>query len=296
MTSRNESGSTERIQGLGNDVRFALRALRRNPAFAAVAILTLALGIGANTAIFSVVNGVLLRPLPFPEPDHLLRVWQGEAVNGKIERGPVSAVNLDDWRARRRLIADMGGYFYREGMSGTDLTGIGEPQRVSAAFVTPGFWNTLSVPPLLGRVPRDEEMVRGANDRLVVLGYDFWQRAFGGASTVVGRRVQLGGESYEIVGVMPQSFRFPAPAVQMYIPYSTIPDAAIPRLRGVRILDVVARMKAGVTVGQANAEMNAITRGLAEQYPEDKTLGAAAVEPLRDSIVGNVRSGLLVLL
>jgi putative ABC transport system permease protein len=296
VAARNEKGSAERIQDLGNDVRFALRALRRNPAFAAVAILTLALGIGANTAIFSVVNGVLLRPLPFPEPDHLLRVWQGEAVNGKIERGPVSAVNLDDWRARRRLIADMGGYFYREGMSGTDLTGIGEPQRVSAAFVTPGFWNALAVPPLLGRLPRDEEMVRGANDRLVVLGYDFWQREFGAASSVVGRRVQLGGESYEIVGVMPRSFRFPAPAVQMYIPYSTIPDAAIPRLRVVRILDVVARIKTGVTIGQANAEMNAITRGLAEQYPEDKTLGAAAVEPLRDSIVGNVRSGLLVLL
>ena len=296
MAARNETGSTERIQGLGNDIRFALRTLRKNPAFAAVAILTLALGIGANTAIFSVVNGVLLRPLPFPGPDRLLRVWQGEPANGKIERGPVSAVNLDDWRARRRLIADMGGYFYREGMSGTDLTGIGEPQRVSATFVTPGFWNTLSVPPLLGRVPRDEEMVRGANDRLVVLSYDFWQRDFGGASSVVGRRVQLGGESFEIVGVMPQSFRFPAPAVQMYIPYSTIPDDAIPRLRVVRILDVVARMNAGVTVGQANAEMNAITRGLAEQYPEDKTLGAAAVELLRDSIVGNVRSGLLVLL
>jgi putative ABC transport system permease protein len=296
VTSRNESSSTERIQGLGNDVRFALRALRRNPAFAAVAILTLALGIGANTAIFSVVNGVLLKPLPFPAPDRLLRVWQGEPQSGNVERGPVSAVNLDDWRARRRLIADMGGFSYREGMSGTDLTGIGEPQRVSAAFVTPGFWNTLSVPPLLGRAPRDEEMVRGANDRLVVLGYDFWQREFGGASTVVGRRVQLGGESYEIVGVMPQSFRFPAPAVQVYIPFSTIPDGAIPRRRGVRILDVVARMKPGVSVGQANAEMNAITRGLAEQYPEDKTLGAAAVEPLRDSIVGDVRSGLLVLL
>jgi predicted permease len=273
-----------------------LRTFRKNPAFAAVAILTLALGIGANTAIFSVVNGVLLRPLPFPAPAQLVRVWQGEPENGTVERGPVSAVNLDDWRARRRMIADMGGYFYREGMSGTDLTGIGEPQRISAAFVTPGFWNTLGVAPLVGRVPRDEEMVRGANDRLVVLGYDFWRREFGGASSVIGRRVQLGGDSYEIVGVMPPSFRFPAPAVQMYIPYSTIPDGAIPRLRVVRVLDVVARMKPGITVAQANAEMNAITRGLAEQYPEDKTLGAAAVEPLRDSIVGNVRSGLLVLL
>ena len=295
MAERTSQGPIDRIEGLAADVRFALRTLGRNPAFTAVAILTLALGIGANTAIFSVVNGVLLKPLPFPEPDRLLQVWQGEVTNGKTERGPVSAVNLDDWRARRRMIADMGGYFYREGMSGTDLTGIGEPQRISTAFVTPGFWNTLGVAPQLGRVPRDDEMVRGANDRLVVLGYDFWQREFGGASSAIGRRVQLGGDSYEIVGVMPQSFRFPAPAVQMYIPYSTIPDDAIPRLRVVRTLDVVARLRPGVTTGQANAEMNAITRGLAQQYPEDKNLDAAAVEPLRDAMVGKVRGSLLVL-
>ena len=139
-------------------------------------------------------------------------------------------------------------------------------------------------------------MVRGANDKLVVLSHDFWQRQFGGAMSVIGRRVTLGGESYEIVGVMPPSFRFPAPAVQMYIPYSTIPDQSIPRIRPVRIMNVVARMKPGVTVGQANAEMNAITRGLAAEYEDDRNLGAAAVAPLRDSIVGNVRASLFVLL
>jgi len=290
------SHSNDRIKGIGSDIRFALRTLGRNPVFAAVAILTLGLGIGANSAIFSVVNGVLLKPLPFPEPQRLLRVWQVETGTGKSEHGPVSAVNLDDWRARRRSIADIGGYFYSEGMSGTDLTGIGEPQRISAAFVTPGFWNTLGVAPQLGRVPRDDEMVRGANDRLVVLSHSFWQREFGGGSSVIGRRVQLGGESYEIVGVMPETFRFPAPAVQMYIPFSTIPDGAIPRLRGVRILQVVARMKPGITVGQAGAEMNAITRGLAQEYPEDRNLAGAAVAPLRDAMVGNVRGSLLVLL
>ena len=296
MAASRSSDSNDRIKGIGSDVRFALRTLGKNPVFAAVAILTLALGIGANTAIFSVVNGVLLKPLPFPEPQRLLSVWQVETGTGKADRGPVSAVNLDDWRARRGSIADIGGYFYSEGMSGTDLTGIGEPQRISAAFVTPGFWNTLAVAPQLGRVPRDDEMVRGANDRLVVLSHSFWQRAFGGASSVIGRRVQLGGQSFEIVGVMPETFRFPAPAVQMYIPYSTIPDDAIPRLRGVRILQVVARMKPGITVGQADAEMNAITRGLAQEYPEDRNLAAAAVTPLRDAMVGNVRSSLLVLL
>ncbi len=296
MPSSPRSSVRERFGELRADARFALRTLGKNPAFSLVAILTLALGIGANSAIFSVVNGVLLKPLAFPNPDQLVRVWQVEVVKGVSNPSTVSAVNLDDWRARRRMLADIGGYFYIEGMSGTDLTGIGEPQRISTTFVSPGFWNTLGVAPEVGRVPRDEEMVRGANDRLVVLSHDFWRRQFGGATSVIGRRVTLGGESYEIVGVMPPSFRFPAPAVQMYIPYSTIPDHAIPRIRPVRIMNVVARMKPGVTVGQANAEMNAITRGLAAEYEDDRNLGAASVAPLRDSIVGKVRATLFVLL
>jgi predicted permease len=287
---------SQRLDGVSQDIRYAIRTLAKNPAFTVVAILTLALGIGANAAIFSVVNGVLLKPLPFPHPEQLLRVWQGETSDGKVNPGPVSPVNLDDWRARRRVLTDIAGYFYSEGQSGTDLTSIGEPQRLDATFVTPGFWSTLGVEPQIGRVPRDDEMVRGSNDRLVVLSYAFWQRQFGGASSVIGKRLTLGGNSYEVVGVMPASFQFPAPRVEVFIPYSTIPDNAIPRLRGVRILAVVARMKPGVTVAQANAEMNSITRGLAEQYPEDKNMGAAEVAPLRDSIVGNVRVGLLVLL
>jgi predicted permease len=287
---------SQRLDGVSQDIRYALRTLGKNPAFTVVAILTLALGIGANAAIFSVVNGVLLKPLPFPHPEQLLRVWQDEASSGTAIHGPVSPVNLDDWRARRHMLADIAGYFYREGQSGTDLTAMGEPQRLDATFVSPGFWNTLDVKPQLGRVPRDDEMVRGANDRLVVLSYAFWQRQFGGVSSVIGQRVTLGGYSYEIVGVMPASFQFPSPLVEVFIPYSTIPDNSIPRIRPVRVLDVVARMKPGVTVGQALAEMNSITRGLAEQYPDNKNLEGSSVAPLRDSIVGKVRVGLLILL
>jgi len=296
MSNSQSSRIGERIGELRGDIRFALRTLAKNPAFSAVAILTLALGIGANSAIFSVVNGVLLKPLAFPNPEQLIRVWQVETSNGASTPGLASAVNLDDWRARRKMLADIAGYFYVEGMSGTDLTGIGEPQRISSTFVSPGFWNTFGVAPEIGRVPRDEEMVRGANDHVVVITHDFWQREFGGAKSVIGRRITLGGQSYEIVGVMPPSFRFPAPAVQMYIPFSTIPDQSIPRIRPVRILNAFARMKPGVTVGQADAEMNSITRGLSQQYPENRDLGTAAVAPLRDSIVGKVRGGLLVLL
>jgi len=286
---------TERLDEIAHDTRYALRTLAKNPGFTAVAVLTLALGIGANGAIFSVVTGVLLEPLSFPQPEQLLRAWQN-STSGTSSPGPVSAMNLDDWRARRRVIADMGGYWFSDGQSGTDMTGIGEPQRLAATFVTPGFWNTLGVAPIDGRVPRDDEMVRGSNDRLVVLSTGFWRRQFGGAPDAVGRRITLGGESFEIVGVMPESFRFPSPHVDVYIPFSTIPDDAIPRLRPVRILSVVARMKPGVTVAQANAELSAIARGLAEQYPENRLVAAASAAPLQESIVGNVRTGLLVLL
>ncbi|HEX4682932.1 MAG TPA: ABC transporter permease [Gemmatimonadaceae bacterium] len=285
----------DRAHTLLQDVRFAVRTLRNNPGFTAVAVLTLAIGIGMNSAIFSVVNGVLLKPLPFRNPDQLIRIWQIQTENGTNQQSVASAVDVDDWRARRRLIADLGGYFYMEGMSGTDMTGIGEPQHVDAAFVTPGFFSTLGVPAQIGRVPRDDEMVRGSNDHVVVLSSAFWRRQFGSQTSVVGRRVTLGGESYEIVGVMPRDFRFPLPRIEMFIPYSTIPDDAIPRIRPARILSVVGRLRPGVTVAQAYAEMNSITRGLAEQYPENRNAAAADVAPLRDSLVGKVRTTLLVL-
>ncbi|HEY4219367.1 MAG TPA: ABC transporter permease [Gemmatimonadaceae bacterium] len=288
---------SEQLDELKQDVRFAVRTLAKNRAFTAIAVITLALGIGANSAIFSVVNGVLLQPLPYPHPEQLLRTWQSFTTPTSSVPGAISAVNLDDWRARRRVLADIGGYWFSDGQSGTDMTGTGEPQRLSATFVTPGFWNALAVPPALGRVPRDDEMVRGSNDRLVVLSYAFWQRQFGGARSVVGSRVTLGGETYEIVGVMPESFRFPSSHADLYIPFSTIPDNAIPRLRPVRILSMVARMKPGVTVAQANAEVNSIAHVLAEEYPTDNENGPTALAlPLQESIVGNVRTSLLVLL
>ena len=282
---------------LRSDVVYAVRKLRAAPLFTLTAVLTLALGIGANSAIFSAVNGVLLKPLPFAHPEQLLRV--GYAGEGKTPADPghVSAVDLDDWRAQRQVIADMGGYWYTDGQSGTDMTGLGEPRRLEGAYVTPGFYTTLGVAPRVGRVPRDEEMVRGAGDRLVVLSHAFWQRQFGGDPSAVGRKITLGGESYEVVGVMPESFRFPSPRVEVFIPFSTIPDEGIPRVRANRVLGVVARMKPGVTEAQAAAEMNTIVRGLAEQYPDEtRDATAASVAPLHEAMVGTVRTGLLVLL
>ena len=295
MGHESERRRAEWLSELQQDARYALRTLLRTRGFTVVAIATLALGIGANTAIFSVVDGILLRPLPFPRPEQLLKVWSANnaAGNAKV---PVSPLDLDDWRAQRNVIADLGGWFYQPSGSGIDLTGQGEPQRLEVAFVTPGFFGTLGVGALAGRVPRDDEMVRGANDKLVVLSYGFWQREFGGTRSVIGSKVLLGGDPYQVVGVMPPSFTFPADRVEVFIPYSTIPDHAIPRIRPVRVLDVVARLKPNATIDQARAEMAAITRRLADEYREDKNWDGATLTPLRDAIVGSVRTALLVLL
>jgi predicted permease len=283
------------LADLKDDLLFALRQMRGSRAFTIAALLTLTLGIGANTAIFSVVHGVLMRPLPFPEPEQLVKVWSANVEANNL-RAPVSAVDLDDWRAQRQVIEEIGGYWYADGSSGTDLTGVGEPRRLSAAFVSPGFFPTLRVPARHGRLPREEEMVRGGPDRVVVLSHGFWLRQFGGAESIIGSTVTLGDQPFQVLGVMPADFVFPSDRVDAYIPFSTIPDASIPRIRPVRILDVVARMAPGVTVGQAQQEMNLITRRLSEEYSQDASWGAATVIPLGDALTGQVRAGLLVLL
>ncbi|MFI5311667.1 MAG: ADOP family duplicated permease [Gemmatimonadales bacterium] len=281
---------------LVQDVRYAFRKLRSAPTFTLTAIVTLALGIGANTAIFSLVNGVLLQPLPFPHPEQLVRVWSANTGAGRPQ-SDVSVLDVDDWRAQREKLADIGAWFYFDGMSGADLTGMGDPQRLSVAFVTPGFFPTLGVGAREGRLPREDELVRGGRDRVVVLSYGFWQRQFGARRSVFGSTITLGGEPYEVLGAMPPGFNFPDPRVEAWIPLSTIPDNAIPRMRYVRVLAAVARARPGVTLPEAAAEMNVITARLAKQYPdEDGHYGAATVLPLQDVITGAARKGLLVLL
>lgn len=295
---RNERTRQRRdlMSELRQDIGYAIRKLRSAPAFAITAILTLAIGVGANTAIFSVVNGVLFRPLPFPNEAQLYQVWSSNPSGGLNEAG-VSALDLEDWRAQRKMIADLGGYWYAAGGSGIDLTGQGEPQRLSGVFVEPGFFSTLGVMPQLGRLPRNDELVRGGRDRIAVLSHSFWQRQFGGATDIAGKSLTLGGESYEILGVMPSSFRYPAEDVEIYVPLSTVPDHAIPRIRPVRLLEVVARARDGVTQEQIHAELTTIASRLATQYPgDDGAWTGVAVKPLRDAITGNVRVGLLVLL
>jgi len=276
---------SEWLHDLAGDARYALRTLVAAPAFTTVAVLTLALGIGANTAIFSIVNGILLRPLPFPHPEQLLRVWSVNAEAQNFE-APASVNDVDDWRAQRNVVSDIGGWFYQAGGSGIDLTGRDEPKRLEAAFVTPGFFPTLGVRPIAGRLPREDEMVRGGPDRNVVLSYAFWQREFNGDSSIFDRTITLGGDPYRVLGAVPASFRFPGDQVDVYVPYSSIPDGSIPHIRPVRILGVVARMKPGITAQRAGTEIDAIAKRLAQQYPEDKNWDQVKFVPLRDSIVG----------
>ena len=279
---------------LRTDIRYALRRLIAAPAFTITGIATLALGIGATTAIFSLVYGVVFRPLPFPQPDNLYAVYSANATAGSM-RAAVSAVDLDDWRAARRDIEDIGGVFFRAGSSGIDLTGRGEPRRLPAAFFSPGFFSALGVIPAAGRLPREEEMVRGGPDDVVVLSHTFWVREFGASPDAIGATLTLRGVPSIVVGVLPPSMRFPADGIDVYLPYSTIPDDAIPRIRVVRTLDVVARAKPGATQDAVEAEMAVITRRLASEYPEDKFWDQATVVPMTDVMTGPVRDGLLVL-
>ena len=280
---------------LRQDIAFGLRTLRRAPTFTLTAILTIALGVGANTAIFSVVHGIVFKPLPFPQPHQLVRVWSANP-GANSRQAPVSAVDLDDWRAQRTQFTDIGGWWYSDGGSGIDLTGAGDPQRLSAAFISPGFFPTLGVRPLVGRLPREDEMVRGGDDRVIVLAHGFWQRRFGSDSSVIDSTITLGGEPYRVLGVMQPGMRFPSDRVEAWIPFSTIPDNGIPRIRPVRVLDVLARMKPGATLAQASQDMNAITGRLAATYAEDANWSEATVMPLADAITGNVRRGLIALL
>ncbi|MDB4914865.1 MAG: permease [Gemmatimonadetes bacterium] len=283
------------MNDLIQDLKYSVRALRATPTFTIVAVLTLALGIGANTAVFSVVHGVLQQPLPFPHPEQLVKIWSVNPTAGML-KGQVSPIDLDDWRAQRSRMADMGGWYFTDGGTGMDVTGLGEPQRVSTAFVMPGFFSTLQATPLVGRLPREDEMVRGGPDKVVVLSYGYWQRNFGGADSIVGKTLTLNGGPFRVLGVMRRDFAFPSPRTEMFVPYSTFPDRAVPHIRPVRTADVVARMKPGTTIDQVRAELAVITKNLAAQYPDDAAWTGATVVPLHEAMTGSVQTALLVLL
>jgi putative ABC transport system permease protein len=272
------------------DIRFGLRMLRRNPGFTAVAVLTLVLGIGANTAIFSVVNAILLRPLPFPDPGQLMMIWHTPPQKSfpGVARFVVSPANYLDWRSQNHVFDQMAAIGFRS----LTLTGTGQPESVTGAAVSADFFSVLRVRPSAGRgfVADDDQSGRG---NVVVVSYAFSQSHFGNNENILGRTIKLDDQSYIIIGVMPPKFMFPA-RVQLWIPLAwTDKQRAV---RGNHNYLVIARLKSGVDQEKAQAEMDAISDNLAHQYPTDDAGWGAAVVPLRDSLVGSMRSSLLILL
>ena len=274
------------------DVRYALRMLRKSPGFTLVAVLTLALGIGANTAVFSVLNGVLLRPLQFHEADRLVTLYQNMP---NFERGSISYYNLLDWQRMNHTFEAIAGY--RD--TGYNLTGMGEAKRVEAEMVGHEFFPILQVQPLLGRsFTAEEDSVHGP--KTVMISEGFWKRQFGGASDVIGKTLHLDADSYQIIGVVPDSLRLPIQNFGTHVEvYTAVGAFNDPGFQG-RVhhwgLDAIGRLKPGVTVEQARADMTRVSRDLETAYPEiNKNLGSTVLS-LRDAMVGQIRAILITLL
>ncbi|MCI0486525.1 MAG: ABC transporter permease [Blastocatellia bacterium] len=269
------------------DLRYGARALIKNPGFASVAVIALALGIGANTAIFSVVNAVLLRPLPYQNPDQLVMVWETSLARG-LERNPASPVNYADWREQKQIFDHIAGWWYPQ----INLTDdYGEPERVRTIDVTDEFFSVFGVQPLLGRTFLQGEDRRDA-EPVVVLSYNLWQRRFGGDASIVGKAIRLDGTPYSVIGIMPAGFSFPED-IEVWRPLGWDPTQ---HSRNARFFDVVARLKPDVTIERAQAEMTALARRFEKEYPQSNTDWGVTLVGLHDQIVGRVRPALLVLL
>ena len=277
------------METLWQDVRYGLRILWKSPGFTFIAVITLALGIGANTAIFSLVSAVLVRPLEYHDPDRLVMVWEDEARVGFPRETPAPA-NYSDWKAQNQSFEDMAALEWRS----FDITGDGgEPEKVSAYAVTQNFFPLLGVSPALGRNFTVEENQPGAN-RVAVISYSLWQSRFGGEPGVIGRGLLLNGEQHMVVGVMPQGFQFKVLDVKLWVPITFTPEKLANRNN--HYLEVVARLKPGVTAAQADADIKAITHRIAAAYPNEAEGISAAVVPLRDEFTGDVRRPLMMLL
>jgi putative ABC transport system permease protein len=262
----------------------------KRPGFTIIALITLALGIGANTAIFSVVNAVLLRPLPFQDPEQLVIVWEDATFAGFPRNTPAPA-NYVDWKNQNQSFSDMAASHE----TSFNLTGDGEPERVSAYSVTANFFPLLGVQPLLGRSFLTEEDRPGAN-KVAVLSYSLWQSRYGADRNILNRDILLNGEKYSVVGVMPASFQFFEKDTRLWVPIAL--DQEDWANRGGHFLTVVARLKPGVSVSQAQADMNGIMRRIAVDHPGATMEGklGAVVLPVRDQFVGDARGSLIVLL
>jgi predicted permease len=272
---------------LWSDLRYGLRLLRHAPGFTAVAVGALALGIGANTAIFSTVDAVLLRPLPFTDPDRVVMVWEDASIASFPQNTPAPG-NFVDWKKRNHVFSDMAA---TRGAS-ANLTADGPPEQVVGRSTTANFFNVLGVRPLLGRTFTDAEDRTGA--AVAVISYALWQGRYAGDPAVINRDILINGLKSTIIGVMPRGFAFRNREMAFWTP---IHFSAVDLVnRGSHYLHVVARLKPGVSLAQAREEMSSIARQLAKEYPDnDKDIGAVVI-PMREDTVGNTRIELLVLM
>jgi putative ABC transport system permease protein len=278
---------------LWQDLRYGGRQLLRSPGFTAVAVLTLALGIGANTAIFTVVNAVLLEPLPYHQPENLAMVWN--AWTGG--QGTISFREYLDCKQRSRAFDDLAAHSATPRMN--IAFGEGEPEQVPRAFVTPNLFSVLGVQPAVGRTFRPEEGQPGSHPRVLMLSHSLWMRRLGGDPSVVGKSFDVGGSAYTVVGVMPAGFEFPDKGVEIWRPIGGTFWVNSGDNRGARGLRIVGRLKPGVSLSQAQAEMDLIAKQFKQEFPADYPAGnwmGLTVVSLRDQFVGSVRLALLVLL
>ena len=273
------------------DVRYALRSLRRASGFTATALLTLALGIGANSAMFSIVNGILLRPLPYFEPDRLVRVYQANPTQG-LRDARISLRDFEDWRTQTRSFRAMAAYDLLPQI----VTGRGDPVELQSAYTTEGFFAVLGVPVQLGR-PLMELDHRQAR-RNAVISDRLWRVLFAADPAAVGSPILLRGEPFSIVGVMPSSFRYPTAETDVWAPESVLSDDMIgARTRDNRVFEGVARLDTGASLEQSRAELNGVVARLAREHPESNAeWDAATVVPLRTAIVGDVDRALVLVL
>jgi putative ABC transport system permease protein len=278
-----------RLEMLVQDAKYAIRTLSRKPGYAAITILTLAIGIGANAAIFSAVRAVLLRPLPFPAPEQLVQISSTTVARPNVIGGAVSPPDFTDWRRDSRAFAEMAAI----NAGSIPWSGHGPAEQVPHAAVTGGFFNVLGVGPLHGRaIGYEDDPVGGAD--VVVISHGLWTRRFGGDPSIVGRTMTLDGTPRRIVGIMPVGFSYPLSS-EIWIPlrFST---RDLTTQRGAHYLDVIARLEPGTTRESAQGELSGVVRRMAEAFPSTNAEKAVAMIELRQALVGNVRPAMLMLL
>lgn len=277
------------MSNLLQDIRYGIRVLTKSPGFAIFAICALALGIAANTAIFSIADTILMRPLPYHDANRLVMVWEDASTYGFPHDTPAPG-NFADWKARNQVFADMAATSSDESYN---FTGEGNPEELLGRNVTANLFSVLGVAPVLGRDFRSEEDVPGAA-RVAILSYGLWVRRFGGEQRAVGKEIWLDGEKFTIIGVMPRGFQFPDRKSEFWTPIRFTKQQLANH--GSHFLEVVARLKSNVSLPTANANLATIAKQLEKEHPDDNQKVGAVAVPLREELAGNMRAAILILL